>query len=101
MLILGNAGGTAATAMRALDPNVVVDAVDYDAQLAELGERWFGLRGDRLNLRTGDARVELRRSEPGYDAILVDAYRQPYIPFHLSTPSSSPSPASAWRPAAW
>lgn len=85
VLILGNAGGTAATAMRALDPNVVVDAVDYDAQLAELGERWFGLRGDRLNLRTGDARVELRRSDPGYDAILVDAYRQPYIPFHLST----------------
>lgn len=85
VLILGNAGGTAATAMRALDPHVVVDAVDYDAQLAELGRRWFGLGGDRLNLRTGDARVELRRSEPGYDAILVDAYRQPYIPFHLST----------------
>lgn len=85
VLILGNAGGTAATAMRALDPNVVVDAVDYDAQLAELGRRWFGLGGDRLNLKTGDARVELRRSEPGYDAILVDAYRQPYIPFHLST----------------
>ncbi len=85
VLILGNAGGTAATAMRALDPNVVVDAVDYDEQLAELGKRWFGLGGDRLNLLTGDARVELRRSEPGYDAILVDAYRQPYIPFHLST----------------
>lgn len=85
VLILGNAGGTAATAMRALDPNVVVDAVDYDEQLAELGKRWFGLGGDRLNLKTGDARVELRRSEPGYDAILVDAYRQPYIPFHLST----------------
>lgn len=85
VLILGNAGGTAATAMRALDPNVVVDAVDYDQQLAELGKRWFGLGGDRLNLRTGDARVVLRRSEPGYDAILVDAYRQPYIPFHLST----------------
>lgn len=85
VLILGNAGGTAATAMRALDPNVRVDAVDYDRQLAELGRRWFGLGGDRLRLLTGDARVELRRSEPGYDAILVDAYRQPYIPFHLST----------------
>ncbi|MEH3054704.1 MAG: fused MFS/spermidine synthase [Patulibacter minatonensis] len=85
VLILGNAGGTAATAMRALDPQVHVDAVDYDHQLAELGRRWFGLGGDRLTLRTGDARVELRRSAGDYDAILVDAYRQPYIPFHLST----------------
>ncbi len=44
---------------------------------------WLG--GDRLRLLTGDARVELRRSAGDYDAILVDAYRQPYIPFHLST----------------
>ncbi len=85
VLILGNAGGTAATAMRALEPGVHVDAVDYDHQLAELGRRWFGLGGDRLRLLTGDARVELRRSAGDYDAILVDAYRQPYIPFHLST----------------
>lgn len=85
VLILGNAGGTIATALRTLDPDVTVDAVDYDAQLAELGKRWFGLGGDRLRLLTGDARVELRRSDGGYDAIIVDAYRQPYIPFHLST----------------
>jgi spermidine synthase len=85
VLILGNAGGTAATALRALDPVVTVDAVDYDRQLAVMGRRWFGLGGDRLRLRTGDARVQLRRSEPGYDAIIVDAYRQPYIPFHLAT----------------
>ncbi len=85
VLILGNAGGTIATSLRALDPDVHVDAVDYDAQLAELGKKWFGLGGPRLRLLTGDARVELRRSDGGYDAIIVDAYRQPYIPFHLST----------------
>ena len=85
VLILGNAGGTIATALRTLDPDVHVDAVDYDAQLAELGKKWFGLGGPRLRLLTGDARVELRRSAGGYDAIIVDAYRQPYIPFHLST----------------
>ncbi len=85
VLILGNAGGTIATALRTLDPSVHVDAVDYDAQLAELGKKYFGLGGSRLRLLTGDARVELRRSAGGYDAIIVDAYRQPYIPFHLST----------------
>ncbi|MDQ8046669.1 MAG: fused MFS/spermidine synthase, partial [Patulibacter sp.] len=85
VLILGNAGGTTATALRAFDPQVEVDAVDYDGQLAELGAKWFGLGGPRLRLLTGDARVVLRRATARYDAILVDAYRQPYIPFHLST----------------
>ncbi len=85
VLILGNAGGTTATALRTLDPDVQVDAVDFDKQLAELGQRWFGLGGDRLRLFAGDARVELRRLVGGYEAIIVDAYRQPYIPFHLST----------------
>jgi spermidine synthase len=32
-----------------------------------------------------DARPWLERSEGGYDAIMVDAYRQPYIPFYLAT----------------
>lgn len=85
VLILGNAGGTTATALRALDDHVQVDAVDYDGQLSELGKKWFGLGGPRLKLIAGDARVELRRSAGNYDAIMVDAYRQPYIPFHLST----------------
>ena len=32
-----------------------------------------------------DARPWLEASDGGYDAILVDAYRQPYIPFYLTT----------------
>ena len=32
-----------------------------------------------------DARPWLERSQGGYDAIMVDAYRQPYIPFYLAT----------------
>ena len=32
-----------------------------------------------------DARPFLRRTDERYDAIFVDAYRQPYIPFYLTT----------------
>ena len=32
-----------------------------------------------------DARPWLERSDGGYDLIMVDAYRQPYIPFYLTT----------------
>ncbi len=38
-----------------------------------------------VKLHTEDARPFLRRADPGYDAIFVDAYRQPYIPFYLAT----------------
>ena len=34
---------------------------------------------------TADARPFLRSTDRRYDAILVDAYRQPYIPFYLAT----------------
>jgi hypothetical protein len=38
-----------------------------------------------LAVHNEDARPWLRRSEGGFDAIFVDAYRQPYIPFYLAT----------------
>ena len=40
---------------------------------------------ENLTVHNEDARPWLRRSEGGYDAIFVDAYRQPYIPFYLAT----------------
>ncbi|HWT25636.1 MAG TPA: fused MFS/spermidine synthase, partial [Solirubrobacteraceae bacterium] len=42
---------------------------------------------DRAGLRLihDDARPFLRRTDRRYDAIFVDAYRQPYIPFYLTT----------------
>ena len=43
------------------------------------------LRGPRLHLYTADARPWLDASSARYDAIFVDAYRQPYIPFYLVT----------------
>ena len=36
-----------------------------------------------------------------YDAIFVDAYRQPYIPFYLATREFFAPSATGSRPAAW
>ncbi len=83
--ILGNAGGTTARAFGHFFPDTRVDAVEIDGEVTELGRRWFGLAGPNLHLHTDDARPFLRESEGGYDTILVDAYRQPYIPFYLAT----------------
>jgi spermidine synthase len=50
-----------------------------------MGRRWFDMRAPRLRIFTEDARPFLHRTDERYDAILVDAYRQPYIPFYMST----------------
>jgi len=84
--ILGNAAGTMARAYAELFPTAYVDGVEIDAELSEIGRRYFGLReGPRLTLHHEDARPFLRRNDGGYDVIAIDAYRQPYIPFYLST----------------
>jgi spermidine synthase len=84
--ILGNAGGTTARAFGHFLPRTAVDAVEIDPALTALGRRYFDMRGPRLRVHTADARPFLRRAAPGaYDAILIDAYRQPYIPFYLAT----------------
>ncbi|MFL5821657.1 MAG: spermidine synthase [Solirubrobacteraceae bacterium] len=83
--MLGNAAGTVARAYGHFFPGTAVDAVDIDGALAGIGRRFFDLRGPRLRTVTADARPYLRDSAGGYDAIFVDAYRQPYIPFYLTT----------------
>ena len=83
--ILGNAGGTVARAFGHFFPATAVDAVEIDGELTEIGRRYFDLRNPRMRTFAEDARPWLERSEGGYDAIMVDAYRQPYIPFYLTT----------------
>jgi spermidine synthase len=83
--ILGNAAGTTARAYGHYFPNARVDGVEIDPALTEVGRRLFDLRGPHLHLHNADARPFLRQSRARWDVIVVDAYRQPYIPFYLAT----------------
>ncbi len=83
--ILGNAAGTTARAYGHYFPETEIDGVEIDSKLTELGERFFDLRNPKLEVFHEDARPWLDDSEGGYDVIMVDAYRQPYIPFYLAT----------------
>jgi spermidine synthase len=83
--ILGDAAGTVARAYGHYFPSARVDAVEIDGELTTIGRRYFGLRGPNLHLYTADARPWLESSKARYDAIFLDAYRQPYIPFYLLT----------------
>jgi spermidine synthase len=97
--ILGNAAGTTARAYGHYFPQTRVDAVEIDGALTRIGRRWFDLGAPRLHVYTDDARPWLQRQPRGrYDAIFVDAYRQPYIPFYLTTREFFSTVRSRLRP---
>jgi spermidine synthase len=83
--ILGNAAGTTARAYGHFFPATRVDAVEIDPALTDVGRRLFDMHGPNLHVHAADARPFLRKSTRRWDVIVVDAYRQPYIPFYLTT----------------
>jgi spermidine synthase len=84
--ILGNAGGTTARAYGVFYPSARIDGVELDPTVTAAARRYMGLgRIPRLHVITADARPFLERTHARFDLILVDAYRQPYVPFYLAT----------------
>jgi spermidine synthase len=86
MLVLGNAGGTIGRAYGRFYPRVQIDGVEIDPKLNQVARRFFGA-GDnpRMRLIAADGRPWLELTKRRYDLIVVDAYRQPYVPFYLAT----------------
>jgi spermidine synthase len=83
--ILGNAAGTVARAYGHYFPAAQIDGVEIDPELAEIGRRYFDMQAPHLRIHSEDARPWLREAGGDYDVIVLDAYRQPYIPFYLAT----------------
>jgi spermidine synthase len=85
VLMLGSAAGTVARAYGHFFPRTWFDAVEIDGELTAIGRRYFDLRNPRMQTYTEDARPFLAADERRYDVIMIDAYRQPYVPFYLVT----------------
>lgn len=84
--ILGNAGGTTARAYGVFYPSARIDGVELDPVVTAAARRYMGLgRIRHLHVITADARPFLERTHDRFDLILVDTYRQPYVPFYLAT----------------
>jgi spermidine synthase len=54
--------------------------------VARIAEHYFGVQAEEnFDIDIQDGRVHLARSDEKFDLILVDAYRGPFVPFHLLT----------------
>lgn len=81
--VLGNAGGTIGNLYEHVWPDAPMDGVEIDPLVTDVGRRFLGMHNPRMRVHTADARVWIRTAPDGYAAMVIDAYRQPYIPFQL------------------
>jgi spermidine synthase len=86
LAMVGYAGGTVGRAYGVYWPDVNVLGIELDGDVTAAGRRYLGL-GDnpRVRVATADGRTYLEGHDTRYDAIFLDAFRQPYIPFYLTT----------------
>jgi spermidine synthase len=87
-LLIGLAGGTVARQLTAAYGPIPIDGVEIDPAILDVGREYFAIDGaslPNLNGVVADGRYFLRTTDKRYDLVGVDAYRQPYIPFQLTS----------------
>lgn len=89
VLLIGIGGGSIPRAVTRVRPQIELDAVDIDAAVVRVAQRYFGLAPQRqLHLHVADGRafVAAARSRgQRYDAVLLDAFDAHGIPPALFT----------------
>ena len=85
VLMIGLAAGTVAREYTEVYGPIPIDGVELDPSIISVGRKYFDMNEPNLNAVADDGRHFLDTRAGRYDVIAVDAYRQPYIPFHLTT----------------
>jgi spermidine synthase len=86
ILEIGLGGGRTVSYLKAALPDTAILAVEIDKDVVELAKKYFRFT-ESASLRTvvSDGRSFLMRDNDRWDVILIDAYRGPFVPFHLLT----------------
>ena len=85
LAIVGLAGGSIARLYTELYGPLPIDGIEIDPKIVEVGRTYFGMTQPNLNVIVGDGRAAIANSAQRYDVIALDAFRVPYIPWHLTT----------------
>lgn len=85
MAIVGLAAGTTARQAQAVFGDIQIDGYEIDPLIVEVGREYFDMNQPSLKVFVQDGRWGLANSGASYDVISVDAYRPPYIPWHMTT----------------
>lgn len=85
LAIVGLAAGTISTQATEVFGPIPIDGFEIDPAIIRVGQDFFEMTQPNLEPIPLDGRVGLGQSDSHYTIISIDAYRPPYIPWHLTT----------------
>jgi spermidine synthase len=84
--IIGLGGGRTAWYHHKSVPELRMTAVELDPEVARIAGQYFKVKPEpNFDIEIVDGRVYLARTDKRFDILLIDAYRGPFVPFHLLT----------------
>lgn len=84
--LVGLGGGRTGEYLVRTVPGLKLDIAELDPDVIRLAQKYFGVAPtDRLKIHPQDGRLYLNKVKDTYDLVLVDAYRGPFVPYHLLT----------------
>ena len=85
-LSIGMGGGKVSSYLLATLPQLQYTEVELDPDVVRLAKKYFDYRDTpRRTVVVDDGRKFLMGSQQRFDLIMLDAYRGPFVPFHLLT----------------
>jgi spermidine synthase len=83
---IGLGGGRTVSYLSAALPDTGILAIELDKDVVDLAKKYFKFQETaRLRTVVSDGRAFLLKDTEKWDVILIDAYRGPFVPFHLLT----------------
>lgn len=83
--VIGLAAGTIPKQFTRVFGEIPIDGIELDPKIVQAGRDYFALTDPNINVIVGDGRYELNQLNKLYDVLTIDAYKVPYIPWHLTT----------------
>jgi spermidine synthase len=86
LLEIGFGGGRTAWYLHKHVPSLDITCVELDPAVVELATKYFGVHPkDKFKIAVADGRSYMLKSRESWNVIMIDAYRGPFVPFHLLT----------------
>lgn len=83
---IGFGGGRESWYLHKFMPDVKLTSVELDPDVIAMAKKYFGIREEgKFSIVNKDGRLYLKDNPAKYDVLLIDAYRGPFVPFHLLT----------------
>lgn len=83
--VIGLAAGTIPKQYTRVFGQIQIDGIELDPAIIAVGRAYFDLRETNINPIAADGRYGFSTLSGYYDVVTIDAYKVPYIPWHLTT----------------